>query len=90
MTKNYWLNEDSRIFLERGYLKGETPEERIEDIAKTAQRYLGIDGFANKFISYMEQGFYSLASPVWSNFGRKRGYPSLVMVFMFQIVWMEF
>jgi ribonucleoside-diphosphate reductase alpha chain len=75
MTKNYWLNEDSRIFLERGYLKGETPEQRIEDIAKTAQGYLGIDGFAEKFVSYMEQGFYSLASPVWSNFGRKRGLP---------------
>ena len=38
MTKNYWLNEDSRTFLERGYLKGETPEERIE-----AHR-VGMDG----------------------------------------------
>ena len=55
MKNDYWLNEDSRIFLERGYLKGETPEQRIEDIAKTAQGYLGIDGFAEKFVSYMEQ-----------------------------------
>jgi ribonucleoside-diphosphate reductase alpha chain len=75
MTEYYWLNEDSRIFLERGYLKGETPEERIKDIANTAQGYLGIEGFSDKFVSYMEQGFYSLASPVWSNFGRKRGLP---------------
>jgi len=75
MTEYYWLNEDSRIFLERGYLKGETPEERIRDIANTAQGYLGIEGFSDKFVSYMEQGFYSLASPVWSNFGRKRGLP---------------
>jgi len=62
MTEYYWLNEDSRVFLERGYLKGETPEERIEDIANTAQGYLGIEGFSEKFISYMKQGFYSLAS----------------------------
>ena len=75
MTKNYWLNEDSRIFLERGYLKGESPEQRIKDIADTAEGYLGIAGFSDKFVGYMKQGFYSLASPVWSNFGRKRGLP---------------
>lgn len=76
MTEYYWLNEDSRTFLERGYLKdGETPEGRIRDIADTAEKYLGIDGFADKFVGYMKQGFYSLASPVWSNFGRTRGLP---------------
>ena len=32
-------------------------------------------GFADKFEGYMKQGFYSLASPVWSNFGRSRGLP---------------
>jgi len=75
MTDYYWLNEDSRIFLERGYLKGESPEQRIKDIADTAEGYLGIAGFSDKFVGYMKQGFYSLASPVWSNFGRKRGLP---------------
>tara|TARA_R110002167_G_scaffold365133_1_gene588881 strand:+ start:226 stop:1869 length:1644 start_codon:yes stop_codon:yes gene_type:complete len=75
MTDYYWLNEDSRVFLDRGYLKGEAPEERIKAIADTAQGYLGIEGFSDKFASYMKQGFYSLASPVWSNFGRKRGLP---------------
>lgn len=75
MEDYYWLNEDSRVFLERGYLKGETPEERIKSICDTAQGYLGIEGFSDKFESYMKQGFYSLASPVWSNFGRKRGLP---------------
>ena len=75
MKDYYWLNEDSRVFLERGYLKGETPEERIKSICDTAQGYLGIEGFSDKFESYMKQGFYSLASPVWSNFGRKRGLP---------------
>jgi ribonucleoside-diphosphate reductase alpha chain len=77
MTKKYyWLNKDSRKFLERGYLlEGETAEERILDIAKSAEQYLGIDGFAEKFEEYMSRGFYSLSSPIWSNFGRERGLP---------------
>jgi len=76
MSDIYWLNDDSRKFLERGYLlPGETPEQRIKDIAHKAQEYLGIDGWADKFIDYMHRGFYSLSSPIWSNFGRDRGLP---------------
>ena len=72
----YWLNEDSRKFLERGYLsEGESAEDRITQIANAAQTYLGFDGFAEKFINYMSRGFYSLSSPIWSNFGRARGLP---------------
>ena len=72
----YWLNKDSRKFLERGYLlEGETPEQRIRDIAETAEKYLNSEGFADKFESYMHRGFYSLSSPIWANFGRKRGLP---------------
>lgn len=76
-TKNcYWLNNDSRKFLSRGYLlENETPEQRIRDIAKTAEKYLKIKGFADKFEDYMYRGFYSLASPIWANFGRTRGLP---------------
>jgi len=76
MSDIYWLNENSRKFLERGYLlPGETPEDRIKDIAQQAQEYLGIEGWADKFIDYMHRGFYSLSSPIWSNFGRDRGLP---------------
>jgi ribonucleoside-diphosphate reductase alpha chain len=72
----YWLNEDSRTFLSRGYLvEGESAEDRIKQICKTAQKYLNIDGFADKFEDYLGRGFYSLSSPVWANFGRKRGLP---------------
>ena len=72
----YWLNADSRKFLARGYLlESETAEQRIKDIAETAEKYLGVKGFADKFESYMHKGFYSLASPIWANFGRKRGLP---------------
>ena len=76
MSDIYWLNDDSRQFLQRGYLlEGETAEQRIIDIAKTAEKYLELDGFAGKFVEYMHKGFYSLSSPIWSNFGRYRGLP---------------
>ena len=76
MEKFYWLNEDSRTFLSRGYLsEGETPESRIRDIANKAEEYLSIPGFADKFYDYMARGFYSLASPVWANYGKARGLP---------------
>jgi ribonucleoside-diphosphate reductase alpha chain len=72
----YWLNKDSRKFLQRGYLlENETPEQRISDIATTAEKLLNIEGFAKKFESFMHKGYYSLSSPIWSNFGRSRGLP---------------
>lgn len=75
-TNIYWLNKDSRKFLQRGYLlNDESPEQRIHDIAKSAETILGQKGFAKKFEDYMHRGFYSLASPIWSNFGRSRGLP---------------
>jgi len=59
MNNPYWLNTDSRQFLQRGYLlEGETAEKRIEDIAKKAEEYLELDGFATKFIDYMDRGFF--------------------------------
>jgi ribonucleoside-diphosphate reductase alpha chain len=70
----YWLNENSKKFLSKGYLmEGVTAEERIREIAKKAENYLNKPGFADKFYDYMSKGFYSLASPVWSNYGLKRG-----------------
>jgi ribonucleoside-diphosphate reductase alpha chain len=71
-----WLNENSRKFLEKGYLlEGQTPEDRIRFIADRAEEILGEKGFADKFYGYMEEGFYSLASPIWSNFGLEKGLP---------------
>lgn len=71
-----WLNKDSRKFLSRGYLlEGQTPEERIRQIANKAEEYLGIPGYADKFYEYMGRGFFSLSSPVWSNYGIDRGLP---------------
>ena len=71
-----WINEESITFLRRGYLsEGEEPLERIRTIADHAEKLLGIEGFADKFYDYMGKGWYSLSSPVWANFGKKRGLP---------------
>ena len=76
MDKYKWLNDDSRLFLSRGYLQdGQTAESRIREIAEAAEKILKIDGFADKFEDYMSRGFYSLSSPVWANFGCNRGLP---------------
>lgn len=71
-----WLTENSRNYLKLGYLtEGVSPEQRIREIADNAERINGIKGFADKFYGYMEQGFFSLASPIWSNYGKQRGLP---------------
>ena len=61
----YWLNENSRKFLAKDYLmNGQPAEDRIRDIANTAEKYLGKPGFADKFYDYMSKGYYSLATPI--------------------------
>lgn len=72
----YWLNSHSRLFLERGYLEsGVSPEQRVRQISDNAEKILKIKGYSDKFEGYMKRGFYSLATPVWCNFGNKRGLP---------------
>lgn len=74
----YWLNEDAEIFLKRdgGYLKeGVEPKQRLQEIADNAEKILGIQGFSEKFMKYMAKGYFSLATPVWINFGNERGLP---------------
>ena len=76
MEKYYWLNEDSRIFLERGYLlEGQTAEGRIREIAEAAGKELNQKDFADKFEDYMSRGWFSLSSPIWANYGLERGLP---------------
>lgn len=80
MNKNkekfYWLNEDSRLFLSRGYLlEGQSAEERLKFISDKAEDILGIEGFSAKFYEYLGKGYYSLSTPVWTNFGNSRGLP---------------
>lgn len=72
--KYYWLNEESRTFLQRGYIT-ESPEQRIKDMGIAAEKYLGIKGFAEKFEDYSMRGFYSFSTPVWINFAKNKGLP---------------
>ncbi len=79
MQKNVpwsWINENTRAFMARGYLvDGQTTEERVRAIGEHAEKILGKSGFADKFEKYMSLGWISLATPVWANFGLKRGLP---------------
>ena len=76
MEDFFWLNDDSRTFLSRGYIDGgKTAEERIRDIGEAAADILNDYDFADKFCTYMARGYYSLSSPVWSNFGTTKGLP---------------
>lgn len=76
MKKIYWLNEYSLAFLKKGYLgENVSAEDRIRTIAEVAEKILQKPGFADKFYDYMSRGWYSLASPIWSNFGLQKGLP---------------
>jgi ribonucleoside-diphosphate reductase alpha chain len=74
---NYrWLTDLSLQFLERDYLsEGETVDERVNCICKTAETILAKPGFAEKLKENIQKGWYSLSTPVWTNFGTDRGMP---------------
>jgi ribonucleoside-diphosphate reductase alpha chain len=70
-----WANEWSRMAFSRGYLtEGQTVESRVLDIADCFAAYYGSEK-AKKFYKYMGEGYYSLASPIWANYGLDRGLP---------------
>ena len=72
----YWLNDNSKAFLARGYLlEGQTTQERVRYMGEKAEKILDRPGFADKFYEYMSKGWISLATPVWVNFGLERGLP---------------
>lgn len=72
----YWLNENSRQFMSRGYtLEGQSPEERVRQIADYAEKLLKRPGYADKLYDYVSKGWVSFSTPVWANFGLGRGLP---------------
>lgn len=75
-TKVTWLTDLSRQFMNRGYvLPGVAPEDRLWEICQIAENHLKIEGFASEFYDYAAQGYYSLSTPIWANFGLGRGLP---------------
>lgn len=77
MSSEYvWLNDLSRQFLEKDYLlPGQTAEERIDIICDAAARILGKPDFGCRFKENFKKGWYSLSTPIWTNFGTDRGLP---------------
>jgi ribonucleoside-diphosphate reductase alpha chain len=76
MKDFYWVTEETRQFMEKGYLDpGQTVEERAREIADHAGMILGDKQFADKFYKNLASGWYSLSTPVWVNFGKNKGLP---------------
>lgn len=76
MKEMKWANDNSRKFLDRGYLTdGKSVEQRVREIADTAEKLLDKKGFADKLYDYTAEGYISFSSPIWSNFGLDRGLP---------------
>ena len=76
MSDYRWLTDLSRIFLERDYLvDGQTVDNRVDEICNAAEKYLNKPGFGAKFKENFKKGWYSLSTPIWTNFGNDRGLP---------------
>ena len=75
-NKYRWLTPESETFLQRDYLlAGQTLDERVDIICAEAERRLGIKDFAKKFKENIQKGWYSLSTPVWTNYATNRGLP---------------
>ena len=71
-----WLNQYSKSFLEKDYLlPGQTVQDRLKVIGDAAEKILGVDGYSEKLQQYIANGWISLSTPVWTNFGTSRGLP---------------
>ncbi len=77
MSNDYrWFTELTDQFMRPDYLAdGDTLDDRVGVICDTAEKILGIDGFAEKFKANIKKGWYSLSTPVWANYGTNRGLP---------------
>lgn len=82
MKDFYWVTEETRQFMEKGYLDpGQTVEERVREIADHAEKILegtmegDWEGFSDDFYECMQRGWFSLSTPVWVNFGKEKGLP---------------
>ncbi len=76
MSDYRWLTDLSRQFLERDYLTpGQSVDNRVDVICNTAEKILRKPGFAKRFKENIKKGWYSLSTPIWTNFGTNRGLP---------------
>jgi ribonucleoside-diphosphate reductase alpha chain len=70
MSDYKWVNKDSEEFFYRGYIdRSKTIPQRVREICNHAESILGIEGFSDKMEKYVANGWVSLSTPVWANFG---------------------
>ncbi|KQS84340.1 ribonucleoside-diphosphate reductase subunit alpha [Rhizobium sp. Leaf383] len=71
-----WITDDTRKFLSRGYLgEGQSVEDRVAAVGQRAGEILGRPDIGRKITEYLLNGWMSLSSPIWSNFGLARALP---------------
>lgn len=83
LTPWYWVTDNTREFMSKGYLTGQSVEERVAEICHTfylsmIDMGLSIEqstDYANKLYHYASWGWNSFATPVWTNYGNTRGLP---------------
>ena len=76
MSNYRWLNDISQQFLDRDYLvDGQTVDQRVDEICAAAEKYLNKPGYGARFKENFKKGWYSLSTPIWTNFGNDRGLP---------------
>lgn len=74
--KYWWLNDESRTMLTRGYaLEGEEVKDMVIRITTAAANKVGIEGLQPLFQECIERGWWSFSSPIWANMGAPRGLP---------------
>lgn len=73
MAKYDWYTELSEVFMGRGYFQGDqTIQDRVNSISGVVTKYFG-EEIGELAKEYIEEGYYVLPSPVWSNVGTGRG-----------------
>lgn len=75
-VKFWWVNEESQEMLQRGYLRpNQTVNGKLNIICEHASTILGRPELKEKFFEIFANGWASISSPIWANFGESRGLP---------------
>lgn len=71
-----WATDLTLQFMRPDYLPADQSlHGRVTAIGDAAGRILGLPDFPARFVDYMKRGWFSLSTPVWTNFGTGRGLP---------------
>lgn len=79
----YWVTDNTKEFMAKGYLTGQSVQERVVEICETFCTTLLNMGMSiedaksntNLLYHYVSWGWVSFATPVWVAYGNERGLP---------------